>query len=102
MYMIVRMGQNSDDYPGFQQIPDMPILLQQSVAIYCFCLFFMNKSLIKPGQKLYHYFEYGLNFALNFKAWEIINFMILLFLITLFVLLMFFRLGQWQSVGPSG
>ena len=32
------MGQNFDDYPGFQQIPGMPILLQQSVLwkkIYC-------------------------------------------------------------------
>jgi hypothetical protein len=25
------MGQNFDDYPGFQQIPGIPILLQQSV-----------------------------------------------------------------------
>ena len=25
------MGQNFDDYPGFQKIPGMPILLQQSV-----------------------------------------------------------------------
>jgi hypothetical protein len=25
------MGQNFDDYPGFQKIPAMPILLQQSV-----------------------------------------------------------------------
>jgi hypothetical protein len=25
------MGQNFDDYPGFQKIPSMPILLQQSV-----------------------------------------------------------------------
>ena len=27
------MGQNFDDYPGFQQIPGMPILLQQSVPV---------------------------------------------------------------------
>ena len=26
------MGQDFDDYSGFQQIPGMPILLQQSVA----------------------------------------------------------------------
>jgi hypothetical protein len=26
------MGQNFDDYPVFQQIPGMPILLQQSVS----------------------------------------------------------------------
>ena len=26
------MGQYFDDYPGFQQIPGMPILLQQSVG----------------------------------------------------------------------
>ena len=25
------MGQNFDDYPGFQQIPGMPIFLQHSV-----------------------------------------------------------------------
>jgi hypothetical protein len=25
------MGQNFDDYPGFQQTPGMPILLQHSV-----------------------------------------------------------------------
>ena len=31
IYRIARMGQNFDDYPGFQQIPGMPILLQQSV-----------------------------------------------------------------------
>ena len=28
---IARMGRNFDDYPGFQQIPGMPIILQQSV-----------------------------------------------------------------------
>jgi hypothetical protein len=28
------MGQNFDDYPGFQQIPGMPILLQHSVGNY--------------------------------------------------------------------
>ena len=28
------MGQNFDDYPGFQQIPGMPILLQHSVPIF--------------------------------------------------------------------
>ena len=29
---IARMGQNFDDYPVFQQIPGMPILLQQSLV----------------------------------------------------------------------
>jgi hypothetical protein len=29
-YRIARMGQNFDDYPGFPQIPGMPILLQHS------------------------------------------------------------------------
>ena len=28
------MGQNFDDYPGFQQTPGMPILLQHSVKSY--------------------------------------------------------------------
>ena len=28
IYRIARMGQNFDDYSGFQQIPGMPILLQ--------------------------------------------------------------------------
>ena len=27
------MGQNFDDYPGFQKIPGMPILLQHSVGV---------------------------------------------------------------------
>ena len=31
IYRIARMGQNFDDYPGFQQTPGMPILLQHSV-----------------------------------------------------------------------
>ena len=30
------MGQNFDDYPGFQQIPGMPILLQHSVRYILF------------------------------------------------------------------
>ena len=34
IYRIARMGQNFDDYPGFQQIPGMPILLQQSVDVF--------------------------------------------------------------------
>ena len=29
------MGQNFDDYPGFQQIPGMPILLQQVLWHNC-------------------------------------------------------------------
>ena len=29
---MARIGQNFDDYSGFQQIPGMPILLQQSVC----------------------------------------------------------------------
>ena len=31
IYRIAMMGQNFDDYPGFQQIPGIPIFLQQSV-----------------------------------------------------------------------
>ena len=27
------MGQNFDDHPGFQQIPGIPIFLQQSVGL---------------------------------------------------------------------
>jgi hypothetical protein len=27
------MGQNLDDYPGFQKTPGMPILLQHSVVV---------------------------------------------------------------------
>jgi hypothetical protein len=33
IYRIARIGQNIDDYPGFQQIPGMPILLQHSVYL---------------------------------------------------------------------
>ena len=34
IYRIARMGRNFDDYPGFQQIPGMPILLQQCVLYF--------------------------------------------------------------------
>jgi hypothetical protein len=32
IYRIARIDQNFDDYPGFQQIPGMHILFQQSVS----------------------------------------------------------------------
>ena len=32
IHRIARTGQNFDDYPGFQQTPGMPILLQHSVS----------------------------------------------------------------------
>ena len=42
VYRIARMGQNFDDYPGFQQIPGMPILLQHSVfSLVCLFLRFL-------------------------------------------------------------
>ena len=34
IYWIVRIFQNFDDYPGFQKISGMSILLQHSVRIY--------------------------------------------------------------------
>ena len=33
IYRIARMGQNFDDYPGFQKIPGMPIRLKHSSSI---------------------------------------------------------------------
>ena len=46
IYRIARMGQIFDDYPDFQKIPGMPILLQHSVSIY-----FWNQTLLDLRNK---------------------------------------------------
>ena len=48
IYRIARMGQNFDDYPGFQQIPGMPILFQESVCSFSVFLDFSVKSKSMP------------------------------------------------------
>ena len=44
------MGQNFDDYPGFQQTTGMPILLQHSVYDTCSVdLIYLFGNMIKGG-----------------------------------------------------
>ena len=51
IYRLARLGQNFDDYPGFQQIPGIPILLQQSVGkyvcnMYVYIFLSVNRSML--------------------------------------------------------
>ena len=68
IYRIARIFQNFVDYPGFQKISGVPILLQHSVILFlCNLISFINLKLIFIGgwtcQKIVKYFLKNSNFG---------------------------------------
>ena len=58
IYRIARLGIFFDDYPGYQQIPAMLILLQQSVFVVIFTLmvFYLKFDLLSKSFSTYRAF----------------------------------------------